>query len=476
MADRRYKAQHGEDSKKPGGDRRRERYEEAPRHSAGPDKARKSEAGSQEKPAEPAGKVAGYIPQATPQARKQQAAAAAPGGSSHIFGLLLLIVVALGVCAFAWTRMRIVQVEINGSWQEVHIGTTIDRIVQSDDIAVNAGNLLSVTGNVLEQGRGDPYDVEVNGADLGYDKGSQYRIQGDEQVTIADGEDRTEDTQEEEVTVQPKLVFDGNAGAISYVSQWGTPTVKKVERGVQSGETVDGEIEQQGQDCVITKVNITPSDGQKYVALTFDDGPSKYTQQYLQILQAHGATATFFNLGQQVDSDPSDAQAIVNAGCELASHTYSHMNLPKQDADTIKSELTKAFDSIASATGVTTTMFRPPYGAFTGDCWIASGGVASVSVIWNKDSEDWRKPGVDKIVSNATDNIRSGDIILMHDGGGNRDEDVEALPKIIDKLHDAGYTFVTVSDLMKSDSSIPADIADGTETMPDGTVWPTELG
>lgn len=152
------------------------------------------------------------------------------------------------------------------------------------------------------------------------------------------------------------------------------------------------------------------------------------------------------------------------------------MNLPKQDADTIKSELTKAFDSIASATGVTTSMFRPPYGAFTGDCWIESGGVASVSVIWSKDSEDWRKPGIEKIVSNATDNIRSGDIILMHDGGGNRDEDVEALPKIIDTLHNAGYTFVTVSDLMKSGSTIPADIAVGTETMPSWAVWPNELG
>ncbi|MGN8820103.1 polysaccharide deacetylase family protein [Atopobiaceae bacterium HCP3S3_A4] len=422
----------------------------------------------------PIGTGEGYVPRLTPQSARQQMPG--PGGANRVFGTLLLIAVALGVCAFAWTRMCVVDIEVNGTRQPVPIGTTIDRIVQSDDIAVNAGTLLSVTGHTLEQGQGDPYDVEVNGADLGYDRGSAYRIQGDEQVSIKNGEDKTEDTQEEEVTVAPKLVFDGNAGAISYVSQWGTPTVKKVKRGVQSGETVDEQIKQQGQDTVIAKTNITPFDGQKLVALTFDDGPSKYTQQYLRILKDHGATATFFNLGQKADKDPSDAQAIADAGCELASHTYSHMNLPKQDADTIKSELTKAFDSIASATGVTTSMFRPPYGAFTGDCWIESGGVASVSVIWSKDSEDWHKPGFEKIVSNATDNIRSGDIILMHDGGGNRDEDVEALPKIIDTLHNAGYTFVTVSDLMKSGSMIPADIAVGTETMPSWAVWPNELG
>ncbi len=167
-----------------------------------------------------------------------------PGGANRVFGTLLLIAVALGACAFAWTRMCVVDIEVNGTRQQVPIGTTIDRIVQSDDIAVNAGNLLSVTGHTLEQGQGDHYDVEIYGADLGHDRGSAYRIQGDEQVSIKNGEDKTEDNQEEEVTVAPKLVFDGNAGAISYVSQWGTPTVKKVKRGVQSGETVDEQIKQ----------------------------------------------------------------------------------------------------------------------------------------------------------------------------------------------------------------------------------------
>ncbi len=66
--------------------------------------------------------------------------------------------------------------------------------------------------------------------------------------------------------------------------------------------------------------------------------------------------------------------------------------------------------------------------------------------------------------------MTSGSIILMHDGGGNRDQDVEALPRIIESLQSQGYEFVTVSDLMKSDSSIPADIAGGDATMPDGCV------
>ena len=96
-------------------------------------------------------------------------------------------------------------------------------------------------------------------------------------------------------------------------------------------------------------------------------------------------------------------------------------------------------------------------------------------MLWNQDSLDWKRPGVDAIVANATKSVTSGSIILMHDGGGPRDQDVQALPQIIEKLQADGYQFVTVSELMQSDSSIPADIAAGTATMPDGSTWPTEI-
>ena len=126
-------------------------------------------------------------------------------------------------------------------------------------------------------------------------------------------------------------------------------------------------------------------------------------------------------------------------------------------------------------TGVNTTAFRPPYGDFNEKAWLNSGGLASVSVIWNQDSEDWRRPGVDAIVANSEKGVTSGSIILMHDGGGNRDQDVEALPRIIEDLQGQGYEFVTVSELMQSDDSIPDDIAAGNATMPDDATWPTEI-
>lgn len=79
-------------------------------------------------------------------------------------------------------------------------------------------------------------------------------------------------------------------------------------------------------------------------------------------------------------------------------------------------------------------------------------------------------------MKNSLVNVRSGSIILMHDGGGNRDQDVEALPKIIESLQGAGYTLVTIDELMASDSTIPKSIQSGNAKMPKGVTWPSELG
>jgi peptidoglycan/xylan/chitin deacetylase (PgdA/CDA1 family) len=277
------------------------------------------------------------------------------------------------------------------------------------------------------------------------------------------------------VEEQPKLEMDGSYGAIGYISQWGKVGKQEVRTGKTSGETANGDVIQPVQNCVITLHNVTPDDGKKVVALTFDDGPSSYTSKYLDILNQYGIHATFFNLGQSVDEYPDESKAIVEQGSQLASHTYSHDDLPTDSSDKVLSEVTSAFTSIKNATGQDTTVIRPPYGDFKETTWSHTNGTMSTSVLWNMDSEDWRRPGADKIVSNACDGITSGDIILMHDGGGNRDQDVEALPKIIERLQGEGYTFVTVNELMASDSSIPDWCCTGNNPMPDDAVWPTEI-
>ena len=389
--------------------------------------------------------------------------------------IVLAIIAALvlgGV--FAWTH-RSVTVSVDGTHRSYTIGTTVQQIFDEEKPGVMAGNLVSVNGNLITQGGGDPYSATVDGKELSPSKAKERGIKGGEEISFSNGADKTEDYDETTVDVAPKLVMDGDAGAVSYISQWGKAGKATVRTGKVSGETAQT-VTTPAQDCVVTVKNITPDDGKKLVALTFDDGPSDYTERYLQILKEHGAVATFFCLGSKVDASPDLAKEIVESGCQIASHSYSHPDLMSVDAATVQSELSTSFSAIANATGVQTTAFRPPYGSFHQTTWLETQGMATVSVIWNMDSKDWKLPGADAIVSSSCDGIRPGYIILMHDGGGNRDQDLEALPQIIDRLKSEGYTFVTVSDLLASDSSIPSEVASCDETMPSDAVWPTEVG
>jgi peptidoglycan/xylan/chitin deacetylase (PgdA/CDA1 family) len=376
------------------------------------------------------------------------------------------------VFAVTWFN-RSVSVTLNGSETQVRIGSSLQQVIADKDLAVTPGNLVSVTGNVLQTGEGNAYAATVDSNELSFDDAQAYRVKGGESIDITNGADVMEDYDVTQTEVQPKLEMDGSWGSVAYIAQWGKVGILENRTGKISGETVEGQEVQPVQNCIIKLTNPTPTDGRKLVALTFDDGPSTYTQTYLDILAKYGAKATFFCLGENISNYPEQAKAIVDAGCQIASHTESHSELTTLDASSLQAELTSTFTKIKDATGVSTTVIRPPYGEFTQRTWLNSGGKLSASILWTQDSEDWKLPGASTIVSNSLINITSGSIILMHDGGGNRDQDVQALPTLIEELQSEGYTFVTIDELLASDSSIPADIASGNATMPDGCVWPT---
>lgn len=427
------------------------------------------------------GKGAGFIPTGDANAMPEGIARSGRGGRGRRFvartliPLFVLAALVGGGCVW-WVRLRPVQVTVNGMLQSVTVGTTVDQIKSDEGIQTAPGNYVSVSGDVLAEGGGYPYSVSIDDKDVGYDEASAYKVSGGERIAVSDGGDRTEPYTAETVTEQPKLLMDGNVGAINYISQWGSATVKDVLTGQESGEQADGTVHEQGQDCVITVKDVQPRDNQKIVALTFDDGPSQYTASYLQVLQDKGVKATFFCLGKSVDANPDAAKAIVDAGCQICSHSYDHPDLRAAEPQTVLDQLSSSFSSIESATGARTTAFRPPYGSFTQRTWLSTRGVATVAVRWDIDTEDWKQPGADQIASAVCESVHPGSIILMHDGGGPRDQDVEALPRIIDTLQSRGYAFVTIGELLASDDSIPSSIASCDATMPEGAIWPDEIG
>ncbi|MBP3885041.1 MAG: polysaccharide deacetylase family protein [Olsenella sp.] len=385
------------------------------------------------------------------------------------------LVAALVVGGTVMWNTRPVDIKLNGRDARARIGATLVDAQRDNDLSVRPGNYVSVSGKVLREGEGTPLSARVDGSDLSAADVEKYRIKGGETIEISDGKDRVEEYTATETRTQPKLRMDGDGTALAYVSQWGREGVTERRTGKETGETADV-VTQETQDCIVYLRNVSPDDDRKVVALTFDDGPSTYTQRYLDILSSAGAKATFFCLGQMIDKYPDLAKAIVDQGSQIASHTYAHQRLSKLDAETLQSEHGESFQRIRDAAGVSTTVFRPPYGEYNESCWLRSAGLASVSVLWTQDSRDWARPGADEIVTNSLVNIKPGSIVLMHDGGGDRDQDLEALPKIIKALKDQGFEFVTIDELMQSDSTIPKDIATGNATIPDDAVWPTEIG
>ena len=417
-----------------------------------------------------------HVPAAQRPTRRGRPRRRRPTREGRLTAIIGLLVVAAIVGGGAWMWLnRTVHVSVNGTGTDVRASATLADIIEAEGLSYKPGNLVSVGGNVLEEGGGRPVSVTVNGGRLDEGGAGDFRAEGNEEIVFGDGEDVVEASHEEEREVQPQLEPAASVGAVTFVSQYGKPGKQMFTVGDVSGEAVPGEVTEPWQNVKLESVNPRPEGDRKVIALTFDDGPSDYTQRYLDILSEHGARATFFCLGSQVAGREDLVRAIRDQGSQVASHTQNHKQLTAVDAPTVQSEVTDAFSAISAAGGGDTSVIRPPYGALDAQAWVNSGGSFSASVIWNLDSLDWKLPGVDTIVSNCTEGAWSGAIILMHDGGGNRDQDLEALPKILDKLSAEGYEFVTLSELMAMDGRIPADVAAGNAHMPGGSAWATSV-
>ncbi|MBV6697038.1 bifunctional polysaccharide deacetylase/glycosyltransferase family 2 protein [Kitasatospora aureofaciens] len=197
----------------------------------------------------------------------------------------------------------------------------------------------------------------------------------------------------------------------------------------------------------------TPKPGT--IALTFDDGPDpRWTPKILDVLHRAGVHATFFVVGTQAAAHPELVQRMIAEGHQLGVHTFTHTDLGAAPAWRRTLELREAQLTLAGAAGVTSSLLRPPYSS-TADAlddpgWSAvqqAGREGYLTVLTTQDSEDWRRPGVGEIVKNATGGPgNQGQILLMHDAGGDRSQSVAALDGVLSTLKARGFRFTTVSD------------------------------
>ncbi|WP_093837156.1 polysaccharide deacetylase family protein [Streptomyces aidingensis] len=179
------------------------------------------------------------------------------------------------------------------------------------------------------------------------------------------------------------------------------------------------------------------------VALTFDDGPGPYTAGLLDTLDAHGARATFFDVGEMVAARPELARRQAGAGHEIGNHSWSHPRLTGLSERRLREEIDRTCAVIEQTTGSAPGLLRPPFGDHDERVRRAAG---MPLIMWSVDPEDWRIKDTGHVTRAVLDAVRPGDVVLMHDI---QPTTVAAVPEILQVLSGRGYRFVTVSELYR---------------------------
>lgn len=363
--------------------------------------------------------------------------------------LVLLLVLGFLIHREWQEHWRQVQIRINGQTYSLRVDEPLQQLLQQEgSFGQHPGNLLDIEGQILEAGAGEPLGVQVNGQPSSLEALGRLRAGQVQTVEIRSGQDKTEEHEVEAQAVPHGIYIDLTQGAIQIRSVDGQDGRKEVWRGKRSGKTLDKGLVQEPVKTQVSSFSAHIK-SKKVIALTFDDGPSRYTPTYLDILKEKGVKATFFNVGENVENLPELHRRVVEEGHQMAGHSYNHPDMTSLSKEKKRKNIMDGFDAIEKASGVKTRVLRAPYGAFGLQEWKDTADFLKMNVLWDIDTEDWKKPGAKKIEERVLNGAFSGAIVLMHDGGGEREQDIEALPHIIDGLKAEGYSFVTIDELIK---------------------------
>ena len=205
------------------------------------------------------------------------------------------------------------------------------------------------------------------------------------------------------------------------------------------------EISKNNRDSVF----IDGRTNEKLVALTFDDGPDgKVTPQILKMLKENNIKASFFFIGERVKAYPSVVKQAFDDGNLVLNHSYTHPQLTKENETQIKQEILSTENEIFKIINKKPAIIRPPYGDVNDLVINVCNKLQYKAVIWSIDSMDWANDDENIIIKNIIDNIRPGDIILMH-STQDKARDIKVLSLVIPKLKEDGYRFVELDEMLK---------------------------
>lgn len=381
----------------------------------------------------------------------------AGGFSFARIALAAIVVVVVGVGGFfgwqAWSLTQPISVVLNGEEKTIDgDARSIQGLIDKGVVQVVPGDLIAVDNSVLEAGQGKVCTAVVNDAET--EDYEAHLYEGDV-IQLTDGADIMEEHTDTNPQVIPYEFEKRGSGALHVFLSHGEEGEKVTRTGAVSGKTVEA-ITKEPVNRTLQYYN-ADTKGDKVIALTFDDGPwDGTTQDILNTLAEYDVKATFYTLGKQIPGNSEVIKQMHEAGHEIATHTYDHaagsgegVSLDKMSTQERRDEITKGLAEIEKVTGTEASKaFRAPGGNFNEKTAQDVADLITAEVGWNVDTLDWQLPGAD-VIAERIMSAENGEIVLMHDGGGDRTQTAAALKQALPYLIEQGYTFVTVSELIE---------------------------
>lgn len=368
-----------------------------------------------------------------------------------VLAVLLLagMVFTLRTCSSAMT----IDVTVNGIPYTLRGAKTIQTAVKESGLPINPGDLISIRGNVLKRGEGHPIDAVVNGRET---TDPNQQLHDNDVVTVADGKDIVEDYDTEQEVSGHSARISG-AGAVHRITP-GQDGVTEVRTGKLSGEVVRKLI-QDPSDAICVKSNPEVGDD-KVLALTFEEGPSEeYTAQILDILKENDAKATFFCVSSQIEQyndalvirerDEGHQVCVGTRNGERQNGGNSKTNV-EVDIEDLRYQVQHGLEAISAALGGEgySTICRLPGNNLKDNMVQAIDQFVTADIGWNVDTGDWMESSAAEVYR-VLMTLEPGDIVRLHDGGGEHSGTVEALREAIPQLIERGYRFVTIDELLE---------------------------
>ena len=378
---------------------------------------------------------------------KQGLPAPTPKAPFKISPLLLILaaILVIGVTFSFFLGNRSFNVTVNGVEVTLKGEHTLTSLVKDGYANPQPGNMLAVDGLPIEGHDGLPFSAVVNGKPV---EDLDQRVRGGQVIIISDGGDMLEPYDETTETVAFTITEEGN-GPLHVFEGEGADGRTQVRTGSVSGISV--RLDEAPVTNVVCRSGFPNVGEEKVVALTFEGGPSpETTVKVLDLLASYNMKATFFIEGDEFNREQEELiKRIANSGHQVAVKTPAEVseNFDSLSVDDQRNELMKGYDALCRISGH--ELSRVYRSADTnnphGQRQLASYMRAEIG--WTIDSKDKESSSMNTIVL-SIEAANSGSIVLLHDGGGNGNQMVEALGIALPYLKELGFRFVTVDELL----------------------------